>query len=177
MRAFFILAMMWGNIGGAAAQSAPEPDTALWLARLYVSESGWDSPTDRAALFHALRNRQETLGESSLLSTMRRYSRPLFASDRPRRRWVQALREDGGAPRFWPRTLTWAPFADRWKAILDEARAHLESPPPNPCDADIEHWGGPYVDRARLEAMIASGVWRRSHCGAGDARNWYLSAR
>ncbi len=181
MNRLLILAVIADCFAIAHADHAPPPrhddETAVWLARLYISESGWSSPDDRAAIFHSISERQRTLREPTLLGAMRRYSRPLFESERDRRRWVQALRVDGGAPGAWPSSLAWGDFADPWKRILDEARGHLASSPENPCDGWPEHWGGMGIaaDRDRARRAVESGAWRPLECG--EARNRFFEVR
>lgn len=117
-----------------AALSAPLPAAAsrdcaaLLLARICVSEAGWDAHAsgDCGAIHYALLGTVESRGVS--LATAARIHSPRATGARPtsdpRLAWVAGLRADGAAPAAWPAPphAPWAAYRARWLDVLERAR-------------------------------------------------------
>lgn len=130
-------------------------DDAVILARVAVAESGWSSPRDRAAIWHVIQRRAELVGWS-LGGMAKAYSSPL-----KRGHWATGADASGRRPMGFPVALSWAAHRDRWRAILEEARAFLRGQVPDPCAGRALHWGDRLGDRLRAERM----GWAPVNCG------------
>jgi hypothetical protein len=140
--------------------SAARADDARDLARICVSEAGFETGSDCAAILAVLRDRTRVYG--TLRRAMRAYSPRVF--DRTRtdaRRWIAFLRGEE-RPEGWPRGTRWVPA--RWFAVVEHARLLLASDA-YPCNAAPHHWGAPWLDRSgwgwiRLECKTKNVFWR-----------------
>lgn len=144
---------------------------ALLLARIVVGEAGWHATEADVAAHHAvLEARAERLGVSYARAA-RLYS-PRHTGVRPSRRpWIAELGPRASRPSSWPTGPSWRRHRPAWVRILKgAARAH-RGELVAPCSPD--HWGGPVVDRERIERGIARGYWRVVDCGA--TRNVFLA--
>lgn len=128
------------------------PSRALFLAHLYVTESGVAKPTDRAIMVHVLDDRRAALSEHlgrpvGLVEAADRYSggmlrRPL-ALRTGRLKWILALDGSDRRPVDFPNSWDWSAYNADFVDVLSDARAHLEGKrPPDPCDGLAGFWGG-----------------------------------
>lgn len=145
----------------------------LMLARIVVGEAGFDATPEDVAAHHAvIVSRAERLGVSYKRAASLYAPRHVgvVASRRP---WIAELDESMGRPTSWPPTASWSVHKPKWARLLELAgqvhRGELE----HACDGEPHHWGGPVVDRDRIERGIARGYWRRIDCG--PTRNVFLT--
>jgi len=159
------------------ADAQNEPLTpALALARLCVSEAGWNCfVSGDGFAIHEVMLRGSTRQRIRYETFARAYARRLFGArphDVPRLRWVGQMNEAGTAPASWPATLTrtvrgtvrvephapWSSYRARWLAVLVRARevvADLTLDDVDEwgiCDRAVHDWGG-WMDRARAERI------------------------
>lgn len=152
------------------------------LARVFVSEAGWDAPREHAALGWTLARRAQRLRERRGMGAQQVIraiaDRTLVEPRTDRQRWLYALRLDGARPVEWERwtTARWGRRTDGWKAALTAARALVRGELADPCDGPSELWGSPThpVDRAALERNIRAGVWVRVDCGLEHRSNVFV---
>lgn len=150
------------------ARQVDRGDAGLWLARICVSESGWDSPADCSAILEVLRWGGYHHG-THWLTHAQSYSRRLFGGARRHRGWPSHLRVDGEEPEQWPSTVAWSAYRARWLSILATARRMAAHPTAN-CEEAPTDWGGRVdLDRARRLGMVPVS------CGA--TRNWFFVRR
>lgn len=143
---------------------AERPAEQLGLARIIVSEAGWNRTDDGPAILEVLRDRSRRM-DITLLGAMRAYSRRTFSKARTdARRWIADLQWHAERPEGWPNNVRWEGLRkEQWLDILDFAGELLESDEPH-CGA--EHWGAPSFDRpVRLG-------WRRVDCGSTKNIFW-----
>jgi hypothetical protein len=184
----FLVGLSWGSAFRCEAQT--EPDHVL-LARIWVSEKGWDDSLEEVAIWQVLEARRAPIAwmlrrgrPVSLRAAMRAYAPRATGRVRVvsgRQRWVSTLRSDGRAPAFW-RELTgvgWGHYEARWLEVLSRARARLagEDPRPSPCAESPEHWGSPThpADRALARRALRAGRWIEVDCG--EVRNRFFRVR
>ena len=161
--------------GVASGQTARIP-SYLALARICVSEAGWEcfESGDGLAIHEVLLRGAEREG-MSYVNFARAYAGRVMGArphDSVRLRWVGALREDGGEPGGWPRVTTrlmsggvarveamppWSAYRSRWMAVLVRAREvtrlHLsETSEWSPCRSAVHDWGG-VMDRERASRI------------------------
>ena len=152
-----------GCVVGVHAQ-AHRPGDALLLARLCVSEAGWDcwQTGDGAAIYDVLRTRSAARRQT-WRTAARSYAPHVGGRLAPRTargRWVAQLREDGEQPAGWPARASWSAYRERWLGVLAEARRVVAEGVVSPCSERVEHWGG-VVDRERARRL----GMRRVDCG------------
>jgi hypothetical protein len=161
--------------------------TELYLARLMVSEGGWDSERDHAAVAWSIAGRLEALGRRrgstvrTLDDAIFRYADVLADPRTDRQRWVSALPvPPPGVPWERPRVSTVGePLpsrAEAWGSILGRARAFLEGRLACPCAERPDHWGGP-VDDERAARAVARGAMREVDCGSTGNRFFVVVPR
>ena len=168
-------ASVFSSSSRAIAQERVPPRVAL--ARIAVSESGWDGKRDRAAIWHVLGRRADRHG-MRLTSMARAYSSRVFDPTRTdRRRWVAMLDprhalESGGRPEGFPDTLPWRNFRTRWRNILLHADAFLRSHVADPCGEDApDHWGMSVPGSIDYRRAVGAG-WERVDCGETHNAFW-----
>lgn len=129
-----------------------QDSTAVELARLCVSECGWDCPEECAAIHQSLQNRAALAGISfrTQLRAHRSVTRP---GHQPARPWLAELDARGRVPRSWESSVTipWSRRRDSWMETLQTAQDLLETPR-NPCDGDPLDWGVGSVVRSYRRA-------------------------
>lgn len=149
------------------AVEATRPGEILGLARICVSESGWDSPHDCEGILAVLRSRSERTG-MTLNQAMRAYSKRVF--DRSRtdsRRWIADLHLSAQKPDGWPDHLPWdGGYKYSWMMMLEFAEDLLGS---SNLRCAANHWGDRYGDKER--ALRAG--WIEVDCG--ETRNMFWS--
>jgi hypothetical protein len=169
----------------ASAQNALTP--ALALARLCVSEAGWECwDTGDGFGIHEVLLRGSARQGLRYETFARAYARRLFGArphDVPRLRWVGEMNEAGTAPPAWPATVThrrggvvhvaphapWLSYRARWMAVLERARTVVAEMTLDDvdewgvCDSEVHDWGG-WMDRGRAQRMGLVAV----ECGITD---------
>lgn len=157
------------------AQDRVPPRVAL--ARIAVSESGWDGKRDRAAIWHVLSRRAERHG-MRLTSMARAYSSRVFDTERTdARRWIASLDarhalRTGGAPEHFPERLPWRIYRSRWSSILAQADAFLRDHVRDPCgDQAPDHWGMSLPGSIDYRRATSAG-WERVDCGDTHNAFW-----
>lgn len=161
--------------GSAAGQSVRIP-SYLALARICVSEAGWDcfESGDGLAIHEVLLQGADREG-MSYVNFARAYSGRVMGTrshSSARLAWVSGLNVEGTAPGGWPRVTTrrmrdgmyrveevppWSHYRERWMAVLDRAREvvrlSLDSRSEwSPCQSEVHDWGGT-MDRSRAERI------------------------
>lgn len=157
-----------------APASAPSISRDAYdLARYSVNEAGLDPTDDIHGLADSFRFLARKRGWS-FGAAMHARARWVFNPERgDRRRWVTHLRLDGRRPDGWlDRDGDWKEARSKWIARLELAQRIVDGIEPTTCEAEVFHWGGPNVDRARIERGIARGYWRVVDCGR--TRNTFL---
>ena len=170
-----LLLLLLLPLASASGQRAARLSPALALARICVSEAGWDcfETLDGLAIHEVLLRGAER--HAMTYSTFARTYSPRAVGDRPGRLrpWIGGLREDGGEPYSWPRITTrpisgglirvephppWSSYRERWLAVLAQARevvadyALSDVDEWSPCDSEVHDWGGA-MDRLRAERL------------------------
>jgi len=169
------LALTVSLVSGVASGQDRRVPAYLALARICVSEAGWECfDTGDGLAIHEVLLRGAERHDMTYLTFARTYS-PRAVGDRPGRLrpWIGGLREDGGEPYSWPRVTTrptsaglvrvephppWSNYRDRWLTVLARARevvagyALSDVGEWSPCDGEVHDWGGA-MDRARAERI------------------------
>ncbi len=144
----------------------------LALARICVSESGFQVRTnDCLLIYHVLRNRSVS-GELTM-GIMRAYAPKSFNLERTdNHRWISHLRADMREPKYWNETvnISWSNRRDGWREVYEYAGRIIRNEPLNPCGVRVDHWGARYFRRRRL---IRSG-WIPVECGETRNQFWRL---
>jgi len=159
----FIVALMicCGVAGLAKADSYTSEQVAL--ARICVSEAGWEIGDDCGSILSVLRSRSERM-RIPLMQAMRAYSSRTF--DRSRtdsRRWIAELSGNG-----FPRGLA-ARHQSKWRQLLDHA-GELLANPASTCD--VHHWGSNHGND--LARALRAG-WTRVDCGDTKNAFWNMA--
>jgi hypothetical protein len=137
---------------------------ATAIARVCLSEAGWDITDDCAGIVSVLRNRQTALRMRTISGTAAAYSTRAFAKDRVgRRAWIPWVADTDDAPPHWPSNVSWPVHRDKWNALVEHAHELLDRP--SLC-ADAHHWGGA-MDTWRAERA----GWSQVPCG--NTRNLF----
>ncbi len=151
------------------------PDTfriILMLARVCVSEGGWEGHQECVVIVNALMEQAEDRG-ITLERQICAYAPN--SCDRRRqddRRWIAYMTPDGRAPRGWPR-LNWERYRVRLAAMMVVAyRAYLGIEVSS-CPAGY-HWGSSWCSSCRRR-MRQSG-FRRIDCPIAN-NFWYARPR
>lgn len=161
----------------------PEPDMdlstlrrmQLALARICVSESGFQTRTnDCTLIYHALRTRSST-GEITM-GIMRAYSGRTFDRNRAdRHRWIAHLNPNFREPHGWSETVTipWSTRREGFVEVYNHAGSLLRTRPENTCGMRIDHWGAPGFRRS----LHLSNGWRLVECGETLNDFWSIPER
>lgn len=166
-----LLALLLAWASSARADLATD---ALLLARICVSEAGWDcfESGDGYAIHEVLLRGAER--HAMRYETFARSYSPRATGMAPSRLrpWVAGLRADGGEPYSWPRVTTrpipgglvrvephppWVSYRARWLAVLERAREVVswrldDVDEWGLCDGPVHDWGGT-MDRARATRL------------------------
>lgn len=150
----------------------PRRDIQLALARICVSEAGFQVRTnDCTMIYHALRTRSNT-GEITM-GIMRAYAPLSFNLNRTdNHRWVAHLRRDFREPEGWSETVSipWSTRREGFQQVYEHVGMLLRTRPENPCGIRIDHWGARYFRRNR---HIRNG-WTPIQCGETLNQFWSL---
>lgn len=155
-------------------QAAPNLTPAIALARLCISEAGWECPTSGDGLaIHEVMSRASLRNGSRYTTEARSYARRLFGArphDVQRLRWVGELTPACSEPRSWPQTVTvtrrgvsrvvphaaWATFRERCLEVFAWAESAVVQYPSERveewsiCERPVHDWGG-WMDRDNAE--------------------------
>lgn len=159
----------------ASPSTLPRPAA---LARLCVSEAGWNMDVgDCPAIYAAIKNRAAVRG-ISWTAQARAYSGRVYDRTRTgRRRWIAWLSPTLDRPRGWPdAAVRWERGAELWRARLEEAAKIIAGELAAPCADTVEHWGCRYgVDLRRARRALAEGRWSVAECG--ETLNTFYAVR
>lgn len=143
--------------------------TVLALARICVSEGGWENDRDCAGIYQVLRNTRRS--DEHLIDVMRRHSRymiPGRTSLPARQRWVTSLDLEGTRPSDLPDSASWERLERPWLRRIALARALIDGRVPDrPCPAPVIAWGGTMDDHIAHRRGLA-----RVDCGDTENRFW-----
>jgi hypothetical protein len=171
--------------GFAQAQDGARLTPALALARLCVSEAGWDcfERGDGLAIHEVILRGADRQG-MRYETFARSYARRLFGArphDVARLRWVGEMNAAGDAPRSWPSITMrrrggvtaveahapWSTYRARWLAVFSRAQEVVTEMTLDDvdewgiCDRAVHDWGG-WMDRDRAARIglveVACGV-------------------
>jgi len=147
----------------------------LALARICVSEAGFQTRTDDCLMiYHALRNRSRT-GELTI-GIMRAYAPLSFNTNRTdNHRWVAHLNERFTEPEGWSEVVgfSWSAKRDDWIRVYNLAGEIIRNGPESPCELSVDHWGAPGF---RRELLLRRG-WTLLECGDTLNDFWSLPIR
>lgn len=153
---------------GVASWCSPAPSNAdAWtddevaIARLVVSEASFGTSDDARVITWIVAHNAKRRGVSPAEYVATVHHRHVRSSKRP---WLAGLDASMAEPSGWPATVSWADRgAPGWSARLSEVRRALAEDD-HGCDAAPVTWGGPSVDRERLEYLATRGYVPR-RCG------------
>lgn len=146
----------------------------LALARVCVSEAGWEATPECAAIHQVLADRARQM-EISYMAALCFYStRTCDRGRRDPRRWIAWLSPDLRRPRGWPDGMLWSRYRPRWRVMLKHAGAVLRNEVESPCETPPHYWGMPRgID---LERALQAG-WRRLECEGTRNAFWRVPHR
>lgn len=160
---------LWAAVSIASAQESD----ALLLSRIAVSESGWNSPDDHAAIYAVIEVRRHRFSRAYdrqyTFADMARLYSPRATGVTPvagRFAWVATLSEDGDEPAGWNLEAPWERYRARWLRVLERSRMLIDGREEHRCRGTPIAWGAPSIhDRAiRLGLVqISCGVTRNRY--------------
>lgn len=146
----------------------------LALARVCVSETGWDATPECAAIHEVLADRARVIGVSYMAALCSYSSKTCDRGRSDRRRWIAWLSPSLERPRGFPSHLRWASYRERWREMLRHAGAVLRGEVSSTCEEPPHYWGMPSgIDLRR--AMLAG--WRRIECPGARNAFWRVPHR
>jgi len=160
--------------GRPEVENIPDPSwvdpTVLVLARICVSEAGWEGERDCQGIFQVLRNVRRN--NETFMGIMRRASRVVSEMWEPtttRHRWLVNLDLEGTRPDGFPPELDWERhYRHRWMKVIDYARALIEGKVyARPCRGAVIAWGGAMDDYLALRRNLV-----RANCGDTENTFW-----
>lgn len=174
-----ILAAVVGFMGGASCQScmptarAQVQDEGLLLAKVFVSEGGFDAPADHLAVARYTRGLSHFWRAPMGATLVRRYRRALApASERRSRPWLANLDRSLEAPEGWPEeSQPWSARRAQWAATLARADAFLRREIDAPPTCRPHSWGSPVYDAEEIASTIENGGFV---VNCGETRNVFL---
>jgi hypothetical protein len=147
----------------------------LALARICVSEAGFQTRTDDCVMiYHALRNRSST-GQLTI-GIMRAYAPLSFNTERTdNHRWVAHLNERFTEPQGWSEVVpfSWGAKRNDWIRVYNLAGEIIRRNPVPPCELRVDHWGAPGF---RRQMHLRNG-WTLLECGDTLNDFWSLPVR
>lgn len=151
-------------------------DLQLSLAKICVSESGFQVRTnDCTLIYHVLRGRSVT-GEVTM-GIMRAYARNVFNENRKdSRRWIVNLNSRFEEPEGWSGNVTipWGLRREGFIDVYNHAGDLLRTrPAETPCGVKVSHWGA----RGFRRDLHLSRGWRLVECGKTNNDFWVVPSR
>lgn len=143
----------------------------LALARIFVSEGGYDGTRDYMPIFIVLKNRSQG-GTELTLENMMRYSPKSFTyGSNHFAKYIPYLNEQGTEPRFWreryPDT-PWENYREKWIRALEISWNILNGHSfRNHCNGRVDHWGADRPDM--IQQALQNGLTRVSCHGTRNA--------
>lgn len=142
--------------------------TAIMLARVCVSEGGWNGHDECTVIVHALYEQARDRGVP-IRRQICAYAPKSCNKNRVRRRWIAHLHpERRAAPPGWPR-LSWEKYRPRFAAMVVTAYRASIGEIPSACPAAL-HWGAKWCRACKrrmrrgfelMECPIALNAWYR----------------
>lgn len=129
------------GLEGARTSSvaAQRDDDAVILARICVSEAGWDSGDDCTAIHQVIAGIAEREGMSWRAAA--RAASPRLAECTVSRRWLCGLDARGEQPAHWPSLVSWSRYRDDWLSTVARARRILDGEIVSRCTEAPRVWG------------------------------------
>ena len=142
---------------------------SLMLARVCVSEGGWNGHDECVVIVNALQAQADQRG-ISLRRQICAYAPNSCNQERQdRRKWIAHLSpERRRPPPGWPRGMRWEPRRAQFAAMMVVAYRALQGEISNPCPGAL-HWGAPWCESCERR-MRNSGMVR---AGCGLLNYWY----
>lgn len=149
-------------------------DAGLLLARIAVSEAGFNDSDDGEAIALMSMRQARDRGMELVAFLRARYKRALApASARRNRPWLAGLTRSLDAPPLWPHAnQPWTARRGQWRDLLTRMDRVAAGRSKLTCIAHV--WGGPEVDAKRIARILANGG-RIVSCGR--TRNIFLRLR
>jgi hypothetical protein len=144
---------------------------SLMLARVCVSEAGWNGHEECTVIVHALVQQAHNRG-IPLEQQICAYAPNSCDRDRQDgRRWISHLHPNRtSAPPGWPR-MSWAEYRAKFTGIMMLAYRSYMGEVPSACP-QAYHWGSVYCEACRVRMRDSGFV--RAGCGLRNA--WYRRA-
>lgn len=166
-------------MAGASCQScetkaeAQAQDVGLLLAKVFVSEGGFDGEADHLAIGRYTRNLALFWRSDMGVTLVRRYQRALApAAERRGRRWLANLDRSLEAPEGWPEDRQpWSARRAQWAATLARADAFLRREIDAPPGCRPHSWGSPVYDAEEIARTLENGGFV---VNCGETKNTFL---
>lgn len=118
---------------------------ALALARIFVSEGGFNNRNDWLAIFEVLSNRSRS-GELTLVNMMRYSPKSFNFFRQDEKRYIPYLNVNGERPMYWdiryPNELWESKYQEGWfEAYALATRLTSGVRIPSSCQGRVDHWG------------------------------------
>lgn len=159
--------------GIASTRNPTRNRDRLHLARICVSEAGWDPGSECAAIHEVLVDRARVIGISYRAAACAYSTRTCTRSRQDARRWIAHLTLDGRRPEGWPRGTSWTRHRALWRGVLELAADVIRGRVESPCPSPIHHWGDRHGDRLRA---LRYG-WEQVECGRTRNLFWRVPGR
>ena len=158
------------------AHTSKKLQLQLALAKICVSESGFQvHSNDCTLIYHVLRRRSST-GEVTM-GIMRAYAKKTFDENRSdSRRWIAHLNYDLSEPRGWAESVSvpWSRRQSGFAEVYNHTGMLLRTrPTETPCGVKVSHWG---ARGFRRELHLSQG-WELVRCGNTHNDFWYVPNR
>jgi hypothetical protein len=173
------------------AETSAQDLSPLELARICVSECGWDCSIEECQAIHLSLSARAAWRRIPTRDHAQAYAPASFGRTPPRlasRAWIAGLSLDAREPAGWWAG-PWSAYRARWLASLELARQVLQAPR-NPCRGGVPmDWGvgrvvRRYRARNRTHALLDCGPTRNiflcpraQHCGKHSAGPHYQANR
>lgn len=159
--ALAVTLLVVANECGVPVHADEWSDAEIAVARHCVSERSFARGSNDCRVVAWIdRRNAERRGLTVEAWMARAHSAHLSSPSRP---WIAELDASGERPESWPVGLAWEPARDEWFRTLAVVREVLGGGG-HGCDGTPLVWGGPRVDRDRLDRWYARG-FDRLECG------------